>query len=158
MNKEISIEVINKVIFPRRDNLEEFFEEYLCSLGECRKIREFPFLVFHKEPAGNIRLEIELTLGVVLCYHDSTIVLKQWPGSCHNAWYSFSVAELKAFIHKKKISNNVLKDEEGSWLCPNCDGIGQEPHTCPYQEDVNEDSVSLCTCCDSCIEDCTADI
>lgn len=33
-----------------------------------------------------------------------------------------------------------------------------EPHTCPYAEDVNNDSETLCTCCDACAQECAYDI
>ena len=31
-------------------------------------------------------------------------------------------------------------------------------HTCPYAEDVNNDSESLCYCCDDCTYECAQDI
>ena len=40
-------------------------------------------------------------------------------------------------------------------------GCKHEPldkHTCPYQEDVNGDSESLCNCCDECTQECAWDI
>ncbi len=33
-----------------------------------------------------------------------------------------------------------------------------EPHTCPYQSDVNNDDKTLCTCCKNCIGECCDDI
>jgi len=32
------------------------------------------------------------------------------------------------------------------------------PHTCPYREDVNNDSETLCTCCPDCKHECAMDI
>ena len=32
------------------------------------------------------------------------------------------------------------------------------PHVCPYAEDINGDSETLCTCCDVCTAECAADI
>lgn len=39
-----------------------------------------------------------------------------------------------------------------------CDVEYIEEHTCPFSEDVNNDSESLCTCCAYCIEQCSNDI
>jgi hypothetical protein len=39
-----------------------------------------------------------------------------------------------------------------------CDTEVIEPHTCPFAEDVNGDSESLCTCCEHCEDDCAMDI
>lgn len=37
-----------------------------------------------------------------------------------------------------------------------CGGV--EPHTCPYKEEINDDSETLCTCCDECAHQCRMDI
>ena len=34
----------------------------------------------------------------------------------------------------------------------------EEPHTCPYAEDINDDHESLCTCCNDCAHECAMDI
>ena len=34
--------------------------------------------------------------------------------------------------------------------CENC----YDPHTCPYQEDVNDDDEYTCTCCPYCTSEC----
>lgn len=39
--------------------------------------------------------------------------------------------------------------------CPN---PPTEPHTCPFAEEINEDSVTLCTCCPDCTRECARDI
>jgi hypothetical protein len=42
-----------------------------------------------------------------------------------------------------------------------CDGLGRqalEPHPCPYQEEINDDSESLCECCEACAYECAMDI
>jgi len=33
-----------------------------------------------------------------------------------------------------------------------------EPHPCPFQEDVNGDSETLCKCCECCEQQCCDDI
>jgi hypothetical protein len=41
-------------------------------------------------------------------------------------------------------------------LCPKCENNpAQEPHSCPYQQDVNNvEDEDYCTCCTDCQEDC----
>ena len=39
-----------------------------------------------------------------------------------------------------------------------CENDAQSLHTCPYAEDVNNDSVALCNCCAECIKECLNDI
>lgn len=33
-----------------------------------------------------------------------------------------------------------------------------EPHACPFDEEVNGDSETLCRCCESCTSECADDI
>ncbi len=33
-----------------------------------------------------------------------------------------------------------------------------EDHTCPYQEEINEDYESMCSCCEECEYQCSMDI
>lgn len=43
--------------------------------------------------------------------------------------------------------------------CDHCKkNPAEEPHTCPYAEDVNDDHETLCDCCDECREQCANDI
>ena len=39
-----------------------------------------------------------------------------------------------------------------------CGEEGNEPHSCPYAEDVHDDPESLCACCDHCTQQCAVDI
>jgi len=39
-----------------------------------------------------------------------------------------------------------------------CGNLANEEHTCPYNEDINNDSITLCNCCDDCIDECSGDI
>jgi hypothetical protein len=39
-----------------------------------------------------------------------------------------------------------------------CGNSPQELHTCPYAEDVQGDSITLCNCCSDCENQCIADI
>lgn len=32
------------------------------------------------------------------------------------------------------------------------------PHSCPFQAEINDDSETLCTCCDDCAHECAMDI
>jgi hypothetical protein len=52
----------------------------------------------------------------------------------------------------------AVKEWDGS-LCPSCGkNPAEEPHTCPYREDVHEDSEYQCTCCPYCTAECVMDI
>lgn len=43
--------------------------------------------------------------------------------------------------------------------CPRCSKPTENrPHTCPYQQEINDDSATLCLCCDSCMQECIDDI
>jgi len=46
--------------------------------------------------------------------------------------------------------------------CPghfDCSNVAvTNPHTCPYAEDIDGDSETLCNCCDSCWSDCSDEI
>ena len=35
-----------------------------------------------------------------------------------------------------------------------CGRPGQEPHTCPYAEEIGGDSTSTCNCCEECYRQC----
>lgn len=43
-----------------------------------------------------------------------------------------------------------------------CEGCGKregkKEHTCPYVEDINNDSETLCNCCDECEVNCSMDV
>jgi len=39
-----------------------------------------------------------------------------------------------------------------------CGKPGKPDHTCPFAEDVHDDDVSQCNCCDSCQHECAMDI
>ena len=39
-----------------------------------------------------------------------------------------------------------------------CNNTDEEPHTCPYAEDINDDHETLCTCCADCQYECAMDI
>lgn len=39
-----------------------------------------------------------------------------------------------------------------------CKNPAAEPHTCPFSEEINGDSESLCNCCDDCMYECAMDI
>lgn len=43
-------------------------------------------------------------------------------------------------------------------LCQCGQGEAQEPHTCPYAEEIAGDRDTLCTCCSACETQCCQDI
>lgn len=42
--------------------------------------------------------------------------------------------------------------------CDNCGKVTEGCHTCPYNEDINDDYDSLCNCCDDCSYQCIMNI
>lgn len=42
--------------------------------------------------------------------------------------------------------------EDEKCTCNECE---HETHPCPFQEEINEDSETLCDCCDYCIGECS---
>ena len=39
-----------------------------------------------------------------------------------------------------------------------CGNPGEEEHTCPYKEEINGNSKTLCNCCNKCRHECLMDI
>ena len=43
--------------------------------------------------------------------------------------------------------------------CPKCQvNVETDEHTCPFREDVDNDSETLCNCCSQCEHECMMDI
>tara|TARA_R110000823_G_scaffold309869_1_gene434408 strand:- start:7659 stop:7856 length:198 start_codon:yes stop_codon:yes gene_type:complete len=60
---------------------------------------------------------------------------------------------------KHKKGNDFIADVNGSGKCSMCEiNEAQSKHTCPYAEDINDDSDSLCNCCSNCKHECCMDI
>lgn len=52
-----------------------------------------------------------------------------------------------------------MSEEETLNKCKRCDKRpATEMHTCPYQEEINDDHELHCDCCDECQHDCAMDI
>lgn len=49
-------------------------------------------------------------------------------------------------------------DDKVHLTCSKCSGQGREDHPCPFNEDVNNDSTTLCNCCSECTQNCADDI
>ena len=39
-----------------------------------------------------------------------------------------------------------------------CQNETEDPHTCPFAVEINDDEETLCTCCDECTQGCANDI
>lgn len=50
------------------------------------------------------------------------------------------------------------KDDFGTLAYCTCDKHHYEEHTCPFKEEINDDSVTVCTCCAYCEDQCKMDI
>jgi len=62
----------------------------------------------------------------------------------------------KEALHIGVVSN--CADDYGTDEYCTCDKYTYEEHTCPYAEDINGDSETLCTCCPYCEHQCCMDI
>lgn len=51
----------------------------------------------------------------------------------------------------------VIKEENLGKGCT-CDVSYHEAHTCPFNEEINDDYETLCNCCSYCIEQCSYEI
>jgi len=61
------------------------------------------------------------------------------------------------FVEKSKPKEEPMCDDKEG-LCPKCKKRpAQEPHPCPFQEEIHNDS-ETCTCCAECEQDCRMDI
>ena len=49
---------------------------------------------------------------------------------------------------------DTIEDEDEHGCTHEC----VEPHTCPFEEEINGDSETLCTCCIHCQQSCAEDI
>ena len=54
-------------------------------------------------------------------------------------------------------SSPAIRTKTNKIMCRECEE-NTIAHTCPYAEDVNNDSESLCYCCDDCTYECAQDI
>jgi hypothetical protein len=48
-----------------------------------------------------------------------------------------------------------------STKCPSshkCGNEATEGHVCPYAAEINDDTETLCKCCDECVDECAWDI
>ena len=56
--------------------------------------------------------------------------------------------------------SKLIRAAAGVTVCkfdPKCGTEAIEEHPCPYREDINSDSETLCRCCDRCQYECGQD-
>ena len=59
----------------------------------------------------------------------------------------------------RKAQEELRKQEAGATKCDRCGKLGTvEAHACPYKEEINGNSETLCRCCDECRHECLMDI
>jgi hypothetical protein len=61
----------------------------------------------------------------------------------------------------KKLFMTMAAKKECANLCGNrggCTNPEEADHTCPFSEEINNDSESLCNCCSDCRRECAEDI
>ena len=48
---------------------------------------------------------------------------------------------------------------DGKEKCQSCKKKGSDDlHTCPFREEINDDSEILCNCCEDCTDECAMEI
>jgi hypothetical protein len=57
-----------------------------------------------------------------------------------------------------KLSEENIRKANLPKTCKTCSNPGLELHQCPYQEDIKNDSDTLCNCCSDCQRECSNDI
>lgn len=58
-----------------------------------------------------------------------------------------------------EFSLNTGETKIDSSKCEKCQvNDACDDHTCPYAEEINNDSESTCNCCDECTQECAMDI
>lgn len=68
-----------------------------------------------------------------------------------------SKKEIQIYEHLKQFANQWSIKIMAEERCT-CSEEYIKEHTCPYQEDINNDSESTCNCCDYCTYQCAMDI
>jgi len=51
-----------------------------------------------------------------------------------------------------------METEEDKDVCQGCGCAPKEKHVCPYRDEINADTTTLCNCCDGCTRQCAEDI
>ena len=85
--------------------------------------------------------------------------LESWPSQGGNAGANPARAIL---VGCSRLVEAINEEDHMTEPCPGYFGCSNEavatPHTCPFKEDVDGDSSTLCTCCASCESDCADEI
>ncbi len=64
------------------------------------------------------------------------------------------MSEVDVLNTKEKVVRRLLDDK-----CDSCEkNLAEDDHTCPYAEDIGDDSETLCNCCEECEGECARDI
>jgi len=50
------------------------------------------------------------------------------------------------------------REDKEEKMCKCGRNPAEEPHTCPYSEEIGGNSETLCTCCEDCRHECAMDI
>lgn len=91
--------------------------------------------------------------------------IQKWWGGVLNSQQTFEKfsSDLNSLVNSQNSEliekmEELIKQFKTKEYCQSCHKNNADtPHTCPYLEDINEDS-SLCNCCDECSEMCAQDI
>lgn len=61
----------------------------------------------------------------------------------------------KALLVERVLADDLCRRKGHDGLL--CQNLAEDPHTCPYGEEINDDH-STCTCCQTCTDQCADDI
>ena len=76
--------------------------------------------------------------------------------SPEDSWHACSGCAISWSFRGENMTN---EDARAAGLCQGCTKKSAEPdHTCPFAEEINEDSESLCNCCSDCAYECAMHI
>jgi len=87
----------------------------------------------------------------------ATVILTEWENDICDVLFNATSSADDRLLRQAFIQWNINRLQ--ATLCKHCkQQPAESPHICPYQEDINGDSTTLCTCCDKCQQNCIADI
>ncbi len=79
------------------------------------------------------------------------------PGQWHTLIEGGAVEKLTV-AERRTLDKMVKRHTDKCCGRASCTNPATEEHTCPYAEDINNDSTTLCTCCADCQHECAMDI
>ena len=74
----------------------------------------------------------------------------------HGMFAPYGVNPFIPMINLLVIMDNRINELEKKEKCGSCEKKEKsEPHSCPFSEALDNDSETLCNCCDDCTDECS---